>query len=107
MLLIAESMPATSEFIPLIGIYFTLVMSLTSLSVLLAVVLLNVHLYGSALKPVPRRLRRILFFHVAPCLRVKLHRSTTIKVLILASSSSNDVYVLYMASTHKKINFKV
>jgi hypothetical protein len=53
-------------------------MGLTSLSVLLAVLLLNVHLYGSALKPVPRRLRRILFFHVAPFLRVELHRSTTV-----------------------------
>jgi len=52
-------------------------MGLTSLSVLLAVVLLNVHLYGSALKPVPPRLRRILFFHVASFLRVKLHRTTT------------------------------
>ena len=92
MLLIAESMPATSEFIPLIGksilykiqnkvwvflgIYFTCVMSLTSLSVLLAVVLLNVHLYGSALTPVPSRLRRILFYHIAPFLRVKLHCGT-------------------------------
>lgn len=57
------------------GIYFTFVMSLTSLSVLLAVVLLNVHLYGSALKPVPHRLRHILFFHLAPFLRVKLHRT--------------------------------
>jgi nicotinic acetylcholine receptor len=94
MLLIAESMPATSDSIPLIGklfsltkylikfssffkgIYFTLVMSLTSLSVLLAVVLLNIHLYGSALKPVPPRLRYILFCHVAPFLRVKLHRGT-------------------------------
>ena len=56
------------------GIYFTLVMGLTSLSVLLAVILLNVHLYGSSLKPVPSRLRRILFFHLAPFLRVKLHR---------------------------------
>jgi nicotinic acetylcholine receptor len=53
-------------------------MGLTSLSVLLAVVLLNVHLYGSALKPVPRRLRCILFFHIAPFLRVKLHRATTV-----------------------------
>ncbi|CAF2746379.1 unnamed protein product [Rotaria sp. Silwood2] len=79
MLVIAESMPATSEFVPLIGIYFTFVMGLTSLSVLLAVVLLNVHLYGSALKPVPRRLRRILFSHIAPCLHVKLHRTITTK----------------------------
>jgi hypothetical protein len=51
-------------------------MSLTGLSVLLAVVLLNVHLYGSALKPVPSRLRRILFYHLAPFLRVSLHRGT-------------------------------
>ncbi|CAF2385094.1 unnamed protein product [Rotaria sp. Silwood2] len=76
MLLIAESMPATSEFIPLIGIYFTLVMSFTSLSVLLAVVLLNVHLYGSALKPISPRVRRILFHHLAPMLHVHLHRGT-------------------------------
>ncbi|CAF3395132.1 unnamed protein product [Rotaria sp. Silwood1] len=78
MLLIAESMPATSEFIPLIGIYFTLVMSFTSLSVLLAVVLLNVHLYGSALKPISPRLRRILFIHLASWLHVHLHRGTKI-----------------------------
>lgn len=51
-------------------------MGLTSLSVVLAVVLLNVHLYGSALKPVPRRLRRILFHHIAPFLHVRLHRAT-------------------------------
>lgn len=53
-------------------------MSLTSLSVLLAVVLLNVHLYGSALKPVPSRLRRILFYHLAPALRVTLHRGSKV-----------------------------
>ena len=53
-------------------------MSLTSLSVLLAVVLLNVHLYGSTLKPVPSRLRRILFYHLAPSLRVTLHRGTKV-----------------------------
>lgn len=51
-------------------------MGLTSLSVLLAVLVLNVHLYGSTLKPVPRRLRQILIHHVAPCLLVKLHRKT-------------------------------
>ena len=51
-------------------------MGLTSISVVLAVVILNVHLYGSALRPVPRRLRRLLFLHVAPFLRVRLHRAT-------------------------------
>ena len=53
-------------------------MSLTSLSVLLAVVLLNVHLYGSSLKPVPSGLRRVLFYSLAPCLRVKLHRGSKV-----------------------------
>jgi hypothetical protein len=51
-------------------------MGLTSLSVLLAVILLNIHLYGSALKPVPHRLRRLLFLHIAPFLHVRLHRAT-------------------------------
>lgn len=50
-------------------------MGLTSLSVVLAVILLNIHLYGTALKPVPRRLRIILFKHVAAFLRVRLHRA--------------------------------
>ena len=49
-------------------------MVLTGLSILLAVVLLNVHLYGSTLKPVSPRLRRILFRHLAPFLHVQLHR---------------------------------
>ncbi|CAF0902173.1 unnamed protein product [Didymodactylos carnosus] len=95
MLLIAESMPATSEFIPLIGekiineiyllytegfvpilgIYFTIVMGLTSCSVLLAVMILNIHLYGSSLTPVPKLLRKLLFIRMAPVLCVKLHRS--------------------------------
>ena len=52
-------------------------MSLTSLSVLLAVGVLNVHLYGSALRPVSPRLRRLLIVHIAPLIRVRLHRSAT------------------------------
>lgn len=51
-------------------------MGLTSLSVLLAIIVLNIHLYGSTLKPVPRRLRHILFHHLAPLFYVQLHRDT-------------------------------
>ncbi|CAF1528053.1 unnamed protein product, partial [Didymodactylos carnosus] len=69
-------MPATSEFIPLIGIYFTIVMGLTSGSVLLAVMILNIHLYGSSLTPVPKPLRKLLFIRLAPVLCVKLHCAT-------------------------------
>ncbi|XP_064620948.1 neuronal acetylcholine receptor subunit alpha-10-like [Lineus longissimus] len=46
MLLIAESMPATSFYVPLIGVYLTVVMFMTSLSVMLAVIISNLHHQG-------------------------------------------------------------
>ena len=42
-LLIAENIPATSENVPLIGIYLTLTMSLASVSIILTVVILQLH----------------------------------------------------------------
>ncbi|KAL8562669.1 hypothetical protein ACOMHN_011240 [Nucella lapillus] len=42
MLLMAENMPATSTSVPVIGIYLTCVMAMTSISVLLAVVVANI-----------------------------------------------------------------
>lgn len=65
-------------------------MSLTGLSVLLAVVILNIHLYGSSLKPVPRRLRRIIFYHIAPFLRVQLHRLNTTEERKARSHSNSN-----------------
>lgn len=46
MLLIAENIPATSEMVPLIGIYLTVTMSLTSMSIVLTVVVLQLHHAG-------------------------------------------------------------
>ncbi|CAF0787162.1 unnamed protein product [Didymodactylos carnosus] len=43
MLMVAEKVPATSDTIPIIGIYLTIVMSLTSISVIMAVVVSNIH----------------------------------------------------------------
>ena len=43
MLLIAENIPATSERVPLIGIYLTITMSLTSLSLILTIFILQLH----------------------------------------------------------------
>jgi len=43
MLLIAENIPATSETVPLIIVYLTTNMSLTSMSIILTVVVLQVH----------------------------------------------------------------
>uniref|UniRef100_A0A1I8AR31 Neur_chan_LBD domain-containing protein n=1 Tax=Steinernema glaseri TaxID=37863 RepID=A0A1I8AR31_9BILA len=68
-LAIAEKMPETSDSMPLIGIYLTVVMSMTSVSVVMTVMVLNFHHRGPFNKPVPdwvrvfilEKLRRILF----------------------------------------------
>ncbi|XP_060592924.1 neuronal acetylcholine receptor subunit alpha-7-like [Ruditapes philippinarum] len=46
LLLVAETMPPTSDALPLIGIYFCCIMVMTSLSVLFTVVVLNFHYRG-------------------------------------------------------------
>ncbi|CAF2829413.1 unnamed protein product [Rotaria sp. Silwood2] len=43
MLMVAEKVPATSDTVPIIGIYLTIVMSLTSISVIMAVIVANVY----------------------------------------------------------------
>jgi len=53
MLAIAEKMPETSESIPLIGIYLTFVMAMTTVSVIMTVMVLNFFYRGPALTPVP------------------------------------------------------
>lgn len=47
MLLIAEEVPATSESVPLIGIYLTTVMTMTSISVIMAVLVINLYNRGA------------------------------------------------------------
>jgi nicotinic acetylcholine receptor len=58
MLLIAENIPTTSENVPLIGVYLTIVMSLTSLSIILTVFVLQLH---HANQFAPRLSRRTYF----------------------------------------------
>lgn len=60
MLAIAEKMPETSESIPLLGIYLTAVMAITSISVVMTVIVLNFHYRGPSRKEVPAWLRRFL-----------------------------------------------
>ena len=54
MLLIAENIPATSEMVPLIGIYLTVTMSLTSMSIVLTVLVLQLHHAGPFAPTLPR-----------------------------------------------------
>lgn len=57
MLLIAEEVPATSEAVPLIGIYLCVVMTMTSLSVIMAVMVINIYNRGIKTKRAPMWLR--------------------------------------------------
>ncbi|XP_018016609.2 neuronal acetylcholine receptor subunit alpha-5-like [Hyalella azteca] len=59
MLAIAEKMPETSESIPLIGIYLTAVMTITSISIIMTVIVLNCHYRGPIQKEVSPWMRRI------------------------------------------------
>ncbi|KAK3588798.1 hypothetical protein CHS0354_012011 [Potamilus streckersoni] len=75
MLLIAENMPATSEFVPLIGIYLTVTMGMTSLSIILTVFVLQLHHVGPHQRGVPRWLR-ILSYDIMSnllCMRPKVN----------------------------------
>lgn len=60
MLAIAEKMPETSESIPLLGIYLTAVMAITSISVVMTVIVLNFHYRGPSRKEVPAWLRQLV-----------------------------------------------
>ncbi|GAB1606017.1 neuronal acetylcholine receptor subunit alpha-10-like [Argonauta hians] len=61
MLLIAENMPATSEFVPLIGIYLTVIMAMSALSVVFSVFILNLHHRGSFQSGPPFWLRKLSY----------------------------------------------
>ncbi|CAL1526683.1 unnamed protein product, partial [Lymnaea stagnalis] len=59
MLAVAENLPETSEFVPLISIYLTIVMALTSVSVIMTVFVLNLHHRGPHKHSVPSYLKRL------------------------------------------------
>ncbi|KAL4227437.1 acetylcholine-gated cation-selective channel [Mactra antiquata] len=69
MLLVAESMPPTSEFVPLIGIYLTVSMAVASVSVILTVVVLKLHHCSPHQKKIPRWVRHFVLGHLARLVR--------------------------------------
>ncbi|RWS26207.1 nicotinic acetylcholine receptor alpha 5 subunit-like protein [Leptotrombidium deliense] len=60
MLAISEKLPETSESIPLLGIYLTAVMAITSISVIMTVIVLNFHYRGPIRKEMPEWLKNFL-----------------------------------------------
>uniref|UniRef100_A0A2C9JM11 Uncharacterized protein n=1 Tax=Biomphalaria glabrata TaxID=6526 RepID=A0A2C9JM11_BIOGL len=71
MLLVAENMPPTSEYIPLIGIYLTVIMAMSALSVALSVFVLNCHHRGTNMRRPPKVVRKLaVVFAKAFCMRI-------------------------------------
>lgn len=66
MLLIAENIPATSETVPLIGVYLTVTMSLTSMSIVLTVFVLQLHHATQFAPEVPRGVYLFMTTRLAP-----------------------------------------
>lgn len=60
MLAISEKLPETSESIPLLGIYLTVVMAITCVSVVMTVIVINFHHRGPIKTRVPNWVRRLL-----------------------------------------------
>lgn len=101
MLLIAEEVPASSDAVPLIGIYLCVVMTMTSLSVICAVLVTNLHNRGSKLKPAPRWVASLFIRYLALPFRVSQD------VQLLASTIFLSDYCKYFIlhdsrTTHKK-----
>ncbi|KAK3602116.1 hypothetical protein CHS0354_023095 [Potamilus streckersoni] len=74
MLLIAENMPPTSEYIPLIGIYLTVIMAMTALSVIFSVLVLNIHHRGGFSPGPPPWIKRVAaLLAKVVCIRTTFH----------------------------------
>uniref|UniRef100_F1KVU9 Neuronal acetylcholine receptor subunit alpha-10 n=1 Tax=Ascaris suum TaxID=6253 RepID=F1KVU9_ASCSU len=71
-LAIAEKMPETSDSMPLIGIYLTVVMAMTSVSVVMTVMVLNFHHRGPFNQAVPKWVHRLVLNRLRRALCMRL-----------------------------------
>ncbi|XP_060601913.1 neuronal acetylcholine receptor subunit alpha-3-like [Ruditapes philippinarum] len=92
MLLVAESMPPTSEFVPLIGIYLTVSMAVASVSVILTVVVLKLHHCSPNQKKIPRWVRHIVLGYLAKLVRCECI-STNCKLSRMRKTPSSDAEI--------------
>uniref|UniRef100_T1JEQ2 Uncharacterized protein n=1 Tax=Strigamia maritima TaxID=126957 RepID=T1JEQ2_STRMM len=72
LMVIGESMPPTSEQLPLIGIYYGVTISLVSFATALAVVTLNIHHRGVRGTDVPNLVKKIVFGFLAKITFIRL-----------------------------------
>ncbi|CAB4068499.1 unnamed protein product [Lepeophtheirus salmonis] len=97
-------MPETSESIPLIGIYLTTVMAITSVSVVMTVIVLNFFYRGPTVTPVPVWAQiYILRKSRATVIRSKYTKESTINSNYLLTSSGKK---LKDPSEHEDLNIR-
>ncbi|KAL8562674.1 hypothetical protein ACOMHN_011245 [Nucella lapillus] len=105
MLLIAENMPATSSFVPLIGIYLTSVMALTSMSVILAVVVSNISNRGHKDKTMPPLFRScITILARVVCFRLHYVRPNVRQGRVVTQTPRSRPGILYKGVTNHVSN---
>ena len=81
LMVIGESMPPTSEKLPLIGLYYGVTISLVSFATGLSVVTLNLHHRGMRGRRVPQLLR-VIYRALARVLLIKLNQVSRRHTLI-------------------------
>lgn len=72
LMVIGESMPPTSDTVPLIGLYYGVTISLVSLTTALSVVTLNIHHRGTRGTEVPHYVKKIVFGALAKILFINI-----------------------------------
>ncbi|XP_060078753.1 neuronal acetylcholine receptor subunit alpha-10-like [Ylistrum balloti] len=102
MLLIAEEVPATSEAVPLIGIYLCVVMTMTSLSVIMAVMVINLYNRGMKTRRAPNWLRHVALKWLSRPLQMK----HDIQKVAKAISLEDELEGAYRCKKHGKLDTK-
>uniref|UniRef100_A0A914QNY0 Uncharacterized protein n=1 Tax=Panagrolaimus davidi TaxID=227884 RepID=A0A914QNY0_9BILA len=77
LMLVADSMPPTSDALPLIGLYYGVTIFIVSLATALTVFTLNIHHTGFHGDPVPEIVQMIAFKYVAKflCMKIQTYHS--------------------------------
>ncbi len=82
LMLVAESLPPTSEQLPLLGIYYFITISIVSFSTFMAVITLNINNKGLRGKRLPPLVKVIFFNYVAKILGTRLIHNNKYKKIV-------------------------
>jgi nicotinic acetylcholine receptor len=90
LMLVAESMPPTSDQLPLLGIYYAVTIGIVSFSTAMAVITLNVYNKGSKGRKIPKLVKIIFFNYIAKILRTELSKEIKRKKKLEQMNAENE-----------------